>query len=144
MFIGGSYDNIGVLRLIASMVKELGYQPIIALDFDVRIEEVYSYDLRLLANCKYAIFEISFDAGHLAEIAKCQDFNVEALLVYQARDEKKEPPPSASQMALSSAHQRFGYIDFEELREYLSTFLPPERRAVSRILKIRYNDEGSQ
>lgn len=105
------------------MVEELEYQPILALDFDVPIQEIYNYDLRLLASCKYAIFEITFDAGHLAEIAKCQDFNVKTLLVFQARDKNKEPPPSASQMALSSAHQRFGYITLEELKGYLPNFL---------------------
>ena len=125
------------------MVKELGYQPIIALDFDATKEEVRSYDLRLLANCKYAIFEISFSNGHLIEIERSGDYAVQALLVYQVRDEKREPPPGASLMVLGSAHPRFGYMNFKELKRYLTTFLQPERQTVSKTLEIKFNDEGS-
>ena len=137
MFIGGNYDNCATLREIGRMVEELGYQPIIALDFDVSKEEVRSYDLRLLANCKYAIFEISFSDGHLIEIERSGDYKVQTLLVYQARDEKREPPPGASLMVLGSAHQRFGYLNFKELKEYLPTFLPPEQQTVSKTLELK-------
>lgn len=135
VFIGGNYDNIAVLRKIADMVRDLGYQPILALDFDVPKEEIYSYDIRLLANCKYAIFEITWGNGHLMEIVRAQDFNVQTLLVYQARDESKEPPPAASMMVLTSAFPKFGYRTFEELREYLPNFLPPRRIVIEKELE---------
>lgn len=141
IFIGGNYDNCAVLREIADIVRELGYQPIIALDFDASKEEVRSYDLRLLSNCKYAIFEISFSDGHLIEIERSGDYKVQALLVYQVRDDKREPPPGASLMVLGTAHPRFGYLDFKELGEYLLTFLPQDRQTIPKTLKIAFNDE---
>ena len=119
------------------MVEELGYQPILALDFDVPSQEIRSYDLRLLASCKYAIFEISFSNGHLVEITRAADFNTQTLLVYQARDETKSEPSGASQMVLTSAFQKFGYRDFEELRKFLPAFLPPSTETVSRVLEIK-------
>lgn len=119
------------------MVEELGYQPIIALDFDVPVTEIRRYDLILLHNCRYAIFEITFGDGHIAEIERAKDYDVQTLLIYQVRDEKREPPPGATQMILTTAFQRFGYKTFSELRNYLPNFLPPLTSRVTRTLEIR-------
>lgn len=123
-------------------MEELGYQPILALDFDVPAEKIRSYDLRLLASCKYAIFEISFPNGHLVEITRAMDFNTQTLLVYQARDETKKEPPGASQMILTTAFPRFGYRTFEELKEYLPNFLPATY-PMEKEIQITFENEES-
>lgn len=113
------------MREIARIVEELDYQPILALDFDVPEDKIRDYDLLLLHNCKYAIFEITFGDGHLVEIERASNYKLlSILLVFQVRDESRRAPPSASQMLLTSTFPRFEYRTFEELREYLSTFLP--------------------
>jgi hypothetical protein len=139
VFIGGNYDNCAVLREIASIVQDLGYQPIIALDFDIPETEIRRYDLILLHNCKYAIFEVTFSNGHLIEIERARDYDVQTLLVYQVRDENRKPPPGATQMILTSAFPRFGYKNFTELKEYLRSFLPPLIGTVSKTVEIKYN-----
>lgn len=119
------------------MVEELGYQPIIALDFDIPATEIRRYDLILLHNCKYAIFEVTFGNGHIIEIDRARDYEVQTLLVYQVRDEKRQPPPGATQMILTSAFPKFGYKTFDELRSYLPSFLPPLISKVTRTLEVR-------
>lgn len=126
VFIGGNYDNVAVLRQIASMVIELGYQPIFALDFVMPRDRTREYSLRLLHNCSYAIFEITLGNGHIVEIERAKDYDVDVLLVYQVVDEKSGPPPSVTQMVLSSSFAKFGYRTFGELREYVQTFLSSE------------------
>lgn len=123
VFIGGNYDNISVLRKIESIVSDFGYQPILALEFDVPIEKVHDYDLLLLHNCKYSIFEITIPNGHLMELERSKEYAVETLVVFQVRDEKREPPPSISKMVLSLDLPKFGYLDFEELKKKISEFL---------------------
>lgn len=114
------------------MVEELGYQPILALDFDVPEQKIRDYDLLLLHNCKYAIFEITFGNGHLVEIERASNYKLlSILLVFQVRDESKKPPSGASQMVLTSAFPRFGYRTFAELKEYLPNFLPPVYTGIS-------------
>jgi hypothetical protein len=124
VFIGGNYDNIGILRTISDFVSNLGYQPIMALDFDVPLSEVHHYDLLLLHNCKYAIFEVTLPNGHLMELERAKDYGVETFAVYQARDEKRKPPPTISSMILSLKILKYGYLDFDELKVRISKFLP--------------------
>jgi len=123
VFIGGNYDNISVLREIKKIVSDFGYQPILALEFDVPLEKVHDYDLLLLHNCKYSIFEITMPNGHLMEIERAKEYDVKTLMVFQARDEKRKTPPAASSMVLSLKLPIYGYLNFYDLRERIKKFL---------------------
>ena len=122
------------------MVEELGFQPILALDFDVPEDKIRDFDLLLLHNCKYAIFEITFGDGHLIEIERASNYKLLSIfLVYQVRDDSRTPPSGASQVVLTSAHKRFGYRTFEELKEYLPTnFLPPPYTTVEKKISVTF------
>jgi hypothetical protein len=123
VFIGGNYDNITVLREIKSIVSNLGHQPILALEFDGPIEKVHDNDLLLLHNCKYSIFEITIPDGHLMELERANEYGVETLMVFQARDEKRKPPASISSMVLSLDLPKYGYLNFADLKKRISKFL---------------------
>jgi hypothetical protein len=126
IFIGGNYDNITVLREIQKIVSDLGYQPILALEFDVPTERVHDVDLLLLRNCKYSVFEITMPNGHLMELERAKDYGVRTLMVFQARDEKRKPPPSISSMVLSLDLPIYGYLNFEDLKKRILEFLAYE------------------
>jgi hypothetical protein len=124
VFVGGNYDNISILKMISQYIFGLGYQPVMALDFDVPLQQVHDYDLLLLHNCKYAIFEITIPDGHLMELERARDYGVQTLAVYQARDEGRSPPPTISSMILSLKVPKYGYLDFDDLKARISEFLP--------------------
>jgi len=123
VFIGGNYDNMWALRQIEMIVQELGYQPIIPFDFAVPEDLIRNHDLMLLHNCRYAIFEVTLGNGHLMEIERTKDYENEVLLVYNARDEQREPPPSMSSMLRTIGYEMFPYLDSKELRQIISRFL---------------------
>ena len=128
VFIGGNYDNMWPIREIESVVQELRYQPIIALDFDIPEQFIRHHDLMLLHNCKYAIFEVTLGDGHLMEIERTNDYENKVLLLYNVRDERRECPPSMSMMLRTFTHARMvSYMDSEELRRLISDFLREER-----------------
>lgn len=124
VFVGGNYDNIGILRMTSQYVSDLGYQPIMALDFDVPLSRVHDDDLLLLHNCKYAIFEITIPDGHLMELERAKEYGVQTHAVYQARDESRGPPPAISSMVLSLEVPKYGYLNFNDLQVRISKFLP--------------------
>lgn len=124
VFIGGNYDNISVLREIEAIVSDLGYQPILALEFDVPSDRIHDYDLLLLHNCRHSIFEVTLPDGHLMELERAKEYDVKTLVVFQTRDGSRKPPPSVSSMKMSLKDlPKQGYLDFKDLKRIVSEFL---------------------
>jgi hypothetical protein len=124
VFIGGSYVLMPILREIETVVCEVGLQPILACDFDIPRDKTRDYTLRLLYQCRYAIFEETLAGGHFAEIARAGGFqHMNVLQVFMAANEKKEPPNTMSVMIWQTDPPPQGYLTIKELREIIQTFL---------------------
>lgn len=123
VFIGGSYRNIAVLREISRITLELGYQPILASNFLIPRDKTRPETLRLLANCRTAIFEISFRDGHTIEIEKTREFDIKTLLVYQIISTQDAVNPEITSMIDINQYLKFGYRTFEELKNYITKML---------------------
>lgn len=78
VFIGGAYRE-GLLdqklRKIEQYVRELGYEPVIAIDYDPprdpdgsQLLNVHDFDIVLIHTCRYVIFELSIAAGQYNEV----------------------------------------------------------------------------
>lgn len=76
VFIGGSYRYLAEkLRKIEKYVRELGYVPVIAADYDFPRDaygsvllNIHDFDILLIHLCRYAIFELSEAAGQYNEV----------------------------------------------------------------------------
>jgi hypothetical protein len=124
VFIGGNYALMPILRKIEDVVRNHGFQPIIARDFDIPKDKTRDYTLRLLFQCRYAIFEETVGDGQLAEVVRTSGFGeIRMLQVYMAIDELKEPPKTMSVMVWQTKPPPQGYLTIEELREIVKTFL---------------------
>lgn len=135
VFIGGNYDFAAVLRLVKKFVESLGFQPIMALDFDVPESDIHDCDLRLLHNCKYAIFDVTHCAGELMELERCKDYGTRVMVVYQVREERTIPK-QLSTMILTAGFRRRGYPDFEGLKKIVEHFLFEEDDLFDTYLKV--------
>lgn len=86
IFIGGDYKNqLVVILEIAKFVRDnLGrhFVPIVATDFEIPDGKERDYCLRLLHNCKFAIFELTSMAGQLIEVERAKDYGTICLYVY--------------------------------------------------------------
>lgn len=84
VFIGGNYRvRLDILKEIKSIVLGLNYQPIFAHDFNDKEPYIHDHSLILLHSCKYAIFDVSKNAGYLMELERTVDYRIRPLLVYQ-------------------------------------------------------------
>jgi len=127
VFIGGSYALMPILREIENVVRTRGFQPIVPFDFSIPLEKTREYTLRLMFQCKYAIFEATFGNGHLVEVARATGFpETNILQVYMAMDKSKKPPKTMSIMLWQTTPPPQGYLKISELKEIVVTFLKHE------------------
>lgn len=139
IFIGGNYALAPVLRYIQQVVIRKGFMPIFVGDFKIRRSKMYETALTLLRECNAAIFEVTYDSGHLLEIhelAKRKEISL--LMLYMALDYKKRNPRGATSMLQSmpfsgQLKHPIGYQSFRELENIISEFL----RSVNRQNKKR-------
>lgn len=127
VFIGGNYDFMAILNQIKTIVAENGFIPILAFDFNVQRNSIHNYDIRLLANCKYCIFEITKPEGDLMEIERAKDFQNHILLLYQVRESLNREMPSHITTMLSTLQYEFlerqGYNQTTELYGLIRNWL---------------------
>jgi len=133
VFVGGNYKNIVLLRHIADKVLECEFSSIMAIDFEVTNEEdIYADAMALLQDCGSAIFEITFDAGHLMEIERAINSKLfpkeNILLLFQKRRDTKDH--YISKMFLGVDVKPVGYAKIEELRELVKSFLGKIRQDI--------------
>lgn len=83
IFIGGSYDMVATINEIRKIVVDLGFEPVIPLEFDIPAELAHHHSLMLLHDCKYAIFDVSKESGQMMEIERTRDYEVETFTVHQ-------------------------------------------------------------
>ncbi len=131
VFIGGNYVVMPILREIELSVFLAGFQPIIALDFEIPKDKTREYTLRLMFQCKYAIIEETLSGGQLAEVVRASSLNeINLLQVYMAMDSKKEPPSTLSCMIWQANPPPQGYVTIQELREIVLSFLLNPKKAM--------------
>jgi hypothetical protein len=122
VFVGGNYDFLATLRKICDFIRSTGFTPIMAWDFNVDFRRIHDYDLRLLHQCKYAIFEETSPAGELMELERTRDYGVISFAVYQVRDrdtKRQSPPSQITGMATTYGIALVGYSTFEQLERFI-------------------------
>lgn len=126
VFIGGNYDLPVNLVKINDMVRDAGWIPIFPLKFDIHLDQIHDWDLRILHNCRYAIFEVSQAAGELMEIERANEYGTKTLLMFQARGPEQKEPPQVASMLRTCGHRLRGYLSDNDLRSAISDFLLEE------------------
>ncbi|MBA7533522.1 hypothetical protein ES705_25762 [subsurface metagenome] len=145
VFVGGDYNHLPDLREIKNHVDSLGYISIIPYECGMPQEYVKNYihvfDMFLLGQCKYAIFEVTSAAGQLMELQRALDNpKCEVRVLYKARDNwQREIPEHVSSMIITSVRNIQGYASFDDLPRIIKGFFPsgdilasPTVRALSR------------
>ncbi len=147
VFIGGNYASISNLRSIKDAVYRLkaDFTPILPYDdFQIPPGQVHEADLRLLHNCKYAIFEVTQPGGELFEIARCTEYTVITLLIYQARGFSEAPPNVKTMLLESGGHEHHNYLNIEQLNQIVDNFLrqknPVQWQRVVSLMGYRFDE----
>jgi hypothetical protein len=124
VFVGGNYDYLATLRKICDFVSNTGFTPILAWDFEVPHSRTHDYDLRLLHQCRFAIFEETIPAGELMELERTRDYGVITFVVYQVREEAQPPPSQITSMATTYGVPLIGYATFGQLEAFIHAVFP--------------------
>ena len=123
VFVGGNYDDMSTLKLIAGEVKEAGKEPIVAATYEIDQREISEWDKRILhAVCSQAIFEVSLASGEGALIEADRaalDYGTDTYCLYR----KRAPSDRASFDKITSMitshpnleNRILGYTNHEEL-----------------------------
>jgi tetratricopeptide (TPR) repeat protein len=122
VFVGGNYRNIAVLRHIEGIVRKSGLSPILASNFKAGESEAYLHAMHLLEDCGSAVFEVTFDAGHLMEIERAIRLidNKNILLLYQKTEQNDK---QYTRMLWDMEVEQVGYMGIDELEDKLKSFL---------------------
>lgn len=123
VFIGGNYSFGSRIEDIAEAVVDCEYQPIIAWEFGIPLGTERHCSKRIIEQCKYAIFEVSSDAGHFFEMDDAEEYSLECLCLW---DGHQGPIPRISAMVRS--HQVFmknnkSYLNTRQLQYQVFNFL---------------------
>ncbi len=121
VFVGGNYDMMPNLRMIAKYVEECNKIPILAYDFSVPKEEIHDTDLLLIHNCSIAFFELTSPSGALNEIERTKDYNTPCYIFYSKRDKEdflSDQNITTMVRTMPDLKDRIiGYSNFDELKE---------------------------
>lgn len=136
VFVGGSYRNIALLRKICDIIGDMHKQkfmPILVAELtsgkDVADEDIHHLCMRILDECRHAVFEVSVPDGALMEIEHCHQMNlddpgtVKVVLLWQARTEEQEERPPISAMLMTREFERNPYTSLDNLRFKIEEFL---------------------
>lgn len=127
VFIGGNYDNMATLNYLKDIVQKSGFISILAYDFEVPVDDISDFDLRLVTACKYAIFEVTTPQGDLMEILRAIDYRNKILLLYQIRDPNNRNMPKNITTMLSTLKyeslDKKGYCIISELDKIITNWL---------------------
>lgn len=145
VFVGGDYNHLPDLKEIKKHVDSLGYVSIIPYECGMPEEYIknyiHSFDMFLLEQCKYAIFEVTSAAGQLMELQRAlDDSECQVRVLYKVRNDKQsEIPEHVSSMITTSVRNSQGYASFDDLPRIIKGFFPsgdilasPTVRALSR------------
>lgn len=123
VFLGGDYRYGALIQAMADAVTDCGMTPIIAWQFGIEPGTERDSSLILLQKCKFAIFEMSSDAGQMAELENAISFGTIVLCLWDASASDR---PRISAMATSNplfkANNR-GYRTTRELQYHVYDFL---------------------
>ena len=84
VFIGGNYSLGSRIEDIADVVRDCGYQPIIVWEFDILPGTERHSSKQIVKQCKYAIFEVSSNAGHFFEMDDAEEYSLNCLCLWDA------------------------------------------------------------
>ena len=84
VFIGGNYSLGSRIEDVADVVRDCGYQPIIVWEFDIPPRTERHSSKQIVKQCKYAIFEVSSNAGHFFEMDDAQEYSLNCLCLWDA------------------------------------------------------------
>jgi hypothetical protein len=123
VFVGGSFGLYNTLDHIARIVRRLGFDPIVSLNFlTPQGVETHQKCLTLLHCCKYAIFDLSEQAGQLMELERVKDYDIKALVIWP-KNKEHAVTQMLKTLSPSKGIEYKSYVTNEDIDKVVQEFL---------------------
>jgi len=124
VFVGGDYStHIAQINDIKTTCRKMGYDPVIASDFEAPQGEEHHHALMLLHECNRAIFEVSSNAGQLMEIERLRDYGYPQGRVLIVCQPHAHPTGMLEPLLKAQGYEMRRYKNNSELIELVKEFL---------------------
>lgn len=123
VFVAGNYRSGSVIQQIENAVSGSSFTPIVAHRFDIKPGTERDSSLQLLRQCKFAIFEVTLDGGHIAELERANDYDIKTLCLWDACNKDR---PLITAMVTSNPLYKAnnkGYKNIRKMEEEVCKFL---------------------
>lgn len=127
VFVGGSAVLGPIIEEMRKVITSLGFDPVIPVDFDMPPGmTIYHKCLALLHACKYAVFDVSEQAGQMLEMDRAPEYAVQTIAVWSRNSEFR-----ITEMLKSRLYDRGipckPYDTFDEMKTVLGEFFQRRR-----------------
>lgn len=124
VFVGGSIGSDFIIKSLAKIVRQLGYDTVVCSEFDTPEGlSIHNKCLVLLHNCKYAIFDVAEQVGQLMELERVSDYGVETLVIWPKNKDKAITQMLKSQIDFTKMKHRL-YEETDDWETIIRDFLP--------------------
>lgn len=124
-FIGGNYAcQFVVLLEIQKYVRELSkgfFIPVLAADYNIKQGEERNSCLRLLHNCRFAIFELTTPSGQMIEIDAAKNYGINFIVICNSYNQNPFYAPGINMTDVKS--KIILYRSLAELESIISDYL---------------------
>ncbi len=127
VFVGGNYRIGSVIQRIKEAVAGCTFTPIVVAEFAIKRGTENESSLTLLRQCKFAIFEVTLDDGHIAELQCALYYDTITLCLWDAC---RCDYPRISAMVTSNPlfkSNNKGYKTIREMEEEVCKFLGEDK-----------------
>ena len=84
VFVGGNYSFGSRIEDIADVIRDCDCQPIIIWEFGIHPGTERLSSKLIIKQCRYAIFEVSSNAGHFFEMDDAEEYSLDCLCLWDA------------------------------------------------------------
>jgi hypothetical protein len=124
VFIGASCrGQLAEVEEIAQEVRSRGFDPVIELEFDVPEPLIHHHALMLLHECRWAVFEVTTEAGQLMELERTRDYGIRPLVVYQGTDQHGRASMMVETLLSRLGQRGEKYASIAQLRHLVGEYL---------------------
>jgi len=136
VFVGGPYHGIymRILQRISEAVEDAGFTPINSFEFGIPEGIVRDYCEDIMKQCKFAIFEVTVQAGWMSEFRDAYHYHMICLSLYNKQKWAEWKIKRMSQMVTTDKQfkdSNFGYINMREMQKAVRAFLSKYRLAAT-------------
>lgn len=124
VFVGGSYKGqLLEINEIAATIRSRSFDPVVEFEFEIAPEQIHHHALMLLHECRWAVFDVTTEAGQLMELERTRDYQIRPLVVQQGTSQHGSMSAMVETLLARLGQPASRYSRMDELRNLVDGYL---------------------